>query len=461
MMKHAVWVNITTLMNWARPAVGVVRVEQEYVRWLIQNPMQQTVVRFIIFDPRIKQFLQVPTDRVAARLAQDFARDESALPSAEERLKAFAKRYANYVPPTLIPRARAVALALIRFARRAKTQIQAMRSRPQSQSQGAFPLGDQWCPSAFSPAVFGQGDHFVSMGLDWDQLDMEALYTLKQTHVLRVTLMCYDTIPALFPHLVVASPAGFSAYLIELAWCADQVLCISENTRKDFCAFMRRMGGPLPQTEVIRLGDSFVDTQTIDSKPRSPKVARVANRAFVLYVSTIERRKNHELLYRVWIRLKERGVATPKLIFVGMPGWGVNDFLADLSLDRRIAGDIEILNHVTDHDLHWLYRQSLFTVYPSLYEGWGLPVTESLAHGKFCLCSSAASIPEAGGEFCEYLDPWDLPAWVDRIAGLLCEPGHIAGLDARISQGFRPTAWASTAAQIHGFVNSTGIHCRY
>ena len=98
-----------------------------------------------------------------------------------------------------------------------------------------------------------------------------------------------------------------------------------------------------------------------------------------------------------------------------MPGWGVDGLLSDLRLDFRIKPYVKILNHVSDGDLALLYQYAEFTVFPSLYEGWGLPIAESLAFGKFCLASNAASIPEVGGALVEYLDPWDLPAWAERL----------------------------------------------
>ena len=125
------------------------------------------------------------------------------------------------------------------------------------------------------------------------------------------------------------------------------------------------------------------------------------------------------------------------------------DLLNDLKLDPRIQDDIVRLNHVTDAELAWLYQHCAFTVFPSLYEGWGLPVVESLAWGRFCLTSNAASLPEAGGEWAEYLDPWDLPAWVERLAHHMQHPQDVQALNERIAREFQPPRWSETAAVIH------------
>ena len=115
-------------------------------------------------------------------------------------------------------------------------------------------------------------------------------------------------------------------------------------------------------------------------------------------------------------------------------------------------GDIVCLNHVSDGELAWLYRHAAFTVFPSLYEGWGLPVVESLAWGKFCLASSAASLPEAGGTWAEYQDPWDLPAWVDRLGHYMQHPQEVQARNDRIAREFRAPGWAQTAQAIHDVV---------
>jgi glycosyltransferase involved in cell wall biosynthesis len=281
-----------------------------------------------------------------------------------------------------------------------------------------------------------------------------ALYALKRQLRLRTTLISYDVIPILFPHLVVLPPGGFAAYFVDMAWCAEAVLCISEHTRRDCEAVLRRLGAPVPPTHVIVLG-SELRTESSGTPPAALLKAG-AQRPFVLFVSTIERRKNHEILYRAWLRLREQGVQPHRLVFVGMKGWGVNDLFSDLELDPRIQDDILVLNHVPDAELAWLYQHAAFTVFPSLYEGWGLPVVESLAWGKFCLASNAASLPEAGGEWAEYLDPWDLPAWVERLGFYMTHPEEVARRNARIAQEFQPPTWDGTAEQIHRVAMTAG-----
>jgi glycosyltransferase involved in cell wall biosynthesis len=156
-------------------------------------------------------------------------------------------------------------------------------------------------------------------------------------------------------------------------------------------------------------------------------------------------------LYRAYTRLLDQGETNlPKLVFVGMPGWGVTDFLADLQFDVRVAGLVQVLTNVSDNDLMWLYENALFTAFPSIYEGWGLAVAESLANGKFCLASKAASIPEVGGDLIEYLDPWDVPKWAERLKWYFDHPEELKRAEERIREHYIAPTWEDTARTVFG-----------
>jgi glycosyltransferase involved in cell wall biosynthesis len=165
----------------------------------------------------------------------------------------------------------------------------------------------------------------------------------------------------------------------------------------------------------------------------------------VLFVSTIEIRKNHRLLVKVWKRLIERhgADAVPVLIFVGQIGWLVDDLMAELAATSFLAGKIEHRRGLSDAELYDAYRSCLFTVFPSLCEGWGLPVAESLAQGKLCVASSRTSIPEVGGDLVDYFDPADEDDALAKIERVLFEPGYLAAREARLKAEYRPRSWTA------------------
>ena len=370
------WVHITSLLAWRRPAVGVIRVEREFVRWALEHDPQGS--RFCVYDPARAAFLQVGAAQV--RQALDGHADAAPADTGE----------------------------------------------------------------AIQPS---RGDAFISLGLDWDTLDHAALWALKARHHLRVTLACYDLIPTRHPEYFdgVHPPGRFDAYLTDMAWCADEVVCISDHTRQDLQRFLAKAGAPTPRLHTIRLGCDL--PTTCDDAPVVPR-----DRPFVLYVSTLERRKNHALLLRVWRALRRHGQAPRephRLVLVGMRGWGVDDWMADLQADPSLQQDVQVLSHLTDGQLAALYRDCAFTVYPSWIEGWGLPVVESLAHGRLCVASNTSSLPEAGAGWAEHLDPADDAAWVARLAELMTQPSQLQAINARIAQGFRPPRWHDAAQAIH------------
>lgn len=276
---------------------------------------------------------------------------------------------------------------------------------------------------------------------------MGLLYNLKRQLHLKVLLFCYDIIPILFPHYCVAGvPEKFPGYFADAAWCADKILCISDCSRRDLTGYLEGVGAPVPALDVVRLGSNV--TTKADTPPSSEAKNIGADR-FILFVSTIESRKNHKVLCQAYQQLLLGGHKDlPLLIFVGMKGWGVDELLLELQANKQLKAYVRILDHISDSDLVYLYSKSMFTVYPSLYEGWGLPVAESLACGKFCLASSAASIPEVGGDLIEYVDPEDKAAWAARLLWYFQNPDELAAREYEIKRNYQHISWHQTGAAI-------------
>jgi glycosyltransferase involved in cell wall biosynthesis len=113
-----------------------------------------------------------------------------------------------------------------------------------------------------------------------------------------------------------------------------------------------------------------------------------------------------------------------------------------------VRGRLILLATPTDAELLWLYQHCLFTLFPSAYEGWGLPVAEALAHGKYCICSRAASLPEIADDLIDYHDPFDLVGCQALVERALFEPGFLSSRQERVRAGFRVTTWEQCAEQM-------------
>jgi glycosyltransferase involved in cell wall biosynthesis len=169
-------------------------------------------------------------------------------------------------------------------------------------------------------------------------------------------------------------------------------------------------------------------------------------RPFVLCVGTLEPRKNHAALLDVWAGLAEKHPDLPRLVLAGRQGWRSGDLVRRLESgsDRKVLW----LPDVSDPQLQALYGACLFTVFPSFAEGWGLPVGEALSHGKVCVTSNRAAMPEVGGKFAVYADPHDKDDLRRVLEGLLFDGRTLARRQALIRRGFRPRTWSDVAGDL-------------
>ncbi len=295
--------------------------------------------------------------------------------------------------------------------------------------------------------LFRDGDVLFVPGASWDDLGaFDALARIKQSRRLSVVPIVYDVIPAKLPQVCQPLlPKLFAPWIRKLLAHSDLVLTISDYSRRDLLALAEEMGVPAPPVEVIRLGDAPAGfDRAVRPADLPPDVG-----TFALSVGTFEVRKNHGLLYHVWRRLvEEYGDRVPPLVLAGRMGWATKDVLQQIQTDPRVRDRIFVLFDVTDEELSWLYANCLFTLYPSHYEGWGLPVAESLAHGKHCVCTSATSVPEVGGDWVDYHDPLDALRCIELVKRVLFEAGYREGREARIRAEFRGATWGECAARI-------------
>jgi glycosyltransferase involved in cell wall biosynthesis len=142
---------------------------------------------------------------------------------------------------------------------------------------------------------------------------------------------------------------------------------------------------------------------------------------------------------------------TPDLVRAGKPGWLGDPILYLIKNDPFVKGKIVHACDPSDHELAWLYRNCLFTLYPSVYEGWGLPVEESFAYGKLCVTTTASSLPEVGGEFADYVEPDDLEGLTAAIRRAF-DPAYRQERERLIREKFRPNTWRQTTAQIQAML---------
>jgi len=305
-------------------------------------------------------------------------------------------------------------------------------------------------------AIARPGDVLGVLGSPWFHHDYAGFIHRATGGIpMRKALLVYDLIPMLRPEWCDAGLVRvFSQWFGGFAPEVDQILAISDATARDVEAWAVREGIALrhPILSVpVGTGFSGPPAEAASALPAGLEPG------YALVVSTVEARKNHHLAFRVWRRMLEEMPhdRVPPLVFAGRIGWLVQDLMQQIENSGHLGGKLVVVPDPTDSDLAALYRGCRFTLFPSLYEGWGLPVTESLSFGKLCIASDRTSVPEAGGPFCLYIDPENVTAATDVIRRACTDDALIAEREAAISEGFRPVAWREAAAALAGRL---GLH---
>ncbi|MDR0837618.1 MAG: glycosyltransferase [Propionibacteriaceae bacterium] len=296
-------------------------------------------------------------------------------------------------------------------------------------------------PPLTAPAQVASGDTLLMLGAPWVAPDMSTeLRKLKDHSGCRVVLLVHDLIPVLHPEVAPIDASRFSEFMTQALGVVDLCIAVSQATARDIAQVCAREGLPTPPVNVIRLGDDLAGQPQPDRPTGIPEDLA----PFVLVVGTVEVRKNHIVLYQAYQQALLDGVQLPPLLIVGRNGWLTDDLRYQLEHSPQVGGRIIHLNSVSDAELVWAYTNCLFTVFPSRYEGWGLPVAEALARHKFCIASDASSIPEIGGSLLDYASPYDPRGWMDKIAHYANNLDALAEHVASIKSGYVATTWDAT-----------------
>ena len=134
-----------------------------------------------------------------------------------------------------------------------------------------------------------------------------------------------------------------------------------------------------------------------------------------------------------------------RLVFVGRHGWATDDLVREIETNPLTRETIVILHHAPDALLALLYRSCAFVVFPSLYEGFGLPLAEALGYGKLCVSSNAAALAEIGGDLVMRIDSKDTLGWSNTIGRLLSSPAELAASETEIQKSYHPMTWDDSA----------------
>ncbi len=225
---------------------------------------------------------------------------------------------------------------------------------------------------------------------------------------------------------------------------ADAIAAISSATAQDLARRFPRAGA---KTHVTPLA---ADARFADPGP--PVTPR--ERPYVLGVGTLEPRKNLPRLINAFAELPDALTSEFDLVLVGGSGWDTDETMRAI----RAHSFVHAPGHVSDEELLDLYRGATLFAYPSLYEGFGLPVLEAMAAGVPVLTSNLSSLPEVAGTAALYVDPTSVASIGAGLRRVLTEPA----LREQLAHAGRIRAsrfsWERFTSEILEIVESARLH---
>jgi len=255
------------------------------------------------------------------------------------------------------------------------------------------------------------------------------MYRLRREQNVRIHMPAFDLIPVLMPQMNAGQSHLVHRYYAEMAHYADSITSISEATRNALEAFFAEESLPVPYLAVNQLPGLAPGTALYQPH-------RFSGESYVLAVSTVEIRKNHLLLAKIWTECIAEGIDMPKMVIVGRFGWDVDELRRWVDHSPELDGRFQICTDVEDDELVAIYSNAMFTAFPSRIEGWGLPITEALSYGKICVHSTDPAQFEASQGLMPAFHPDDFVGWKTEILKLIGDGGYRSTLEKAISDRY-------------------------
>jgi glycosyltransferase involved in cell wall biosynthesis len=320
-----------------------------------------------------------------------------------------------------------------------RLEIENLQSPVSNLQLRAIPITDDWLHRLWQrlrlpipvEAVTGPLDVFYSP-------DFVLPPTLRGT---RTLLTVHDLSFLHYPEAFVPSLRAYLARVVPRSVArADRVLADSASTRDDLITYF---GTPPEKVHVLYSGvDARFHPEKESGEEERLRSKYGVESPYLLSVGTLQPRKNYVRLIKAFANLP---LADLQFAIAGGRGWLYEDILAEA---QRHGDRVRVLGFVDDADLPALLRNAALFAFPSLYEGFGLPVLEAMACGVPAVCSSTSSLPEVGGDAALMVDPLDVDALAQAMARVLGDAGlRREMVDRGLAQAKRFT-WEKAARQL-------------
>ena len=282
------------------------------------------------------------------------------------------------------------------------------------------------------------------LALPWQRMDL-----LHSTAFITPLISPWPTVITVYDLSFLHYPAAFTpgrqAYLRLFAQLscrrAQRVIAISQSTRRDL---VRQWKLPAAKIDVAYPGVGGQFRPLPAAELNAFRVRRGLPERFILALGTLQPRKNLVRLVQAYGRLRAQGAKT-KLVLAGGKGWLYQEILAEIER-LNLDNDVILPGFVPDNELALWYNAAALLAYPSLYEGFGLPVVEAMACGTPVVSSNVSSMPEAAGSAGLLVDPHNTEALANALHRALTEAALREEMQAKgLAQAAR-FSWTGTAA---------------
>lgn len=247
---------------------------------------------------------------------------------------------------------------------------------------------------------------------------------IKEAGIKSLFLTSYDIIPVLYPQYCRDEMPELMISILSKLTPDHWVVCISEATRNDLLNYMGNRLDPA-KVKVTELAASDIFYQSTDKQVNQHVRNKygVPDAPYILSLCTLEPRKNIDQAIRAFVQLiKQEHIANLNLVLVGPKGWKFEKIFGAIEADEATKKRIYITGYLADEDLAAMYSDALMFVYPSFYEGFGLPPLEAMQCGVPVITSNTSSLPEVVGDAGIMVAPTDLDALCQAMLSIYQNP---------------------------------------
>jgi glycosyltransferase involved in cell wall biosynthesis len=242
----------------------------------------------------------------------------------------------------------------------------------------------------------------------------DKLYPILKENNFLIFNFIYDMIPILFKDLAHdLTVQNFGVFIDSVYKYSDLVMFDSQSAQDDFLKIKKDRGFNREiSTRSIGLGSDFLEVQI---EPVEKSIANILTKKYLLFVGTLEPRKNQEDVLNAFEVLSKK-YDDLNLVIIGKKGWKIDHLAYRLDKHKLKNKKIFWLQNIDDNTLKQFYQNAFIVTYLSKYEGYGLPIAESLGYGNITIASKNSSMYEVGFDFADYVEYNSLNELVEIIS---------------------------------------------